>query len=448
MGGSGIAGDVIAAVVQRRAAGAGHRAEAVPHAGVRRAATRSRSRSRTRATPRRRCRWRAARPSAVRSSSRSRAAARSSELARDARRAARAVPRRAILPRAAIGALVAPLCRRAVPHRPRARARTRCSCARRSSSRAAATRAGPRSRARRTRPASSRAGSAARSRSIYGGGALGAVAAYRWKCDVNENAKAPAFWHAYPELDHNEICAWGQHGDVTRQLHDARRAAARLRARAARGAGSTSPARSSRRPCTRCSRVEAEGEGRLAQLLDLMYLGDWVSLLPRARQRRRSRPDRRDLRTEATGSAERRHGADARASSWRRSGELVAAQRAEFETGPVHADATLDELRAALGGPTPETRDRQRARSSDALAAEAAPGVVGIPGPRYFGFVIGGSHPGGARRRLADERLGQQRRPLRRRARGVGDRRDRGPLGRRPARAPARPRRSASSPAA
>ena len=53
---------------------------------------------------------------------------------------------------------------------------------------------------------------------IYGGGAIGAVAAYRWKCDVNENAKAPAFWHTYPELDHNEICSWGQHGDVTRQL--------------------------------------------------------------------------------------------------------------------------------------------------------------------------------------------------------------------------------------
>ena len=53
---------------------------------------------------------------------------------------------------------------------------------------------------------------------VYGGGALGAVAAYRWKCDVNENAKAPAFWNTHPELDHNEICAWGQHGDVTRQL--------------------------------------------------------------------------------------------------------------------------------------------------------------------------------------------------------------------------------------
>src|SRR5260370_40064271 len=50
---------------------------------------------------------------------------------------------------------------------------------------------------------------------IYGGGALGGVAAYRWKCDINENAKAPAFDAAYPELDHNEICGWGQHGAVT-----------------------------------------------------------------------------------------------------------------------------------------------------------------------------------------------------------------------------------------
>ena len=27
----------------------------------------------------------------------------------------------------------------------------------------------------------------------------------------------------------------------------------------------------------RCSRSRAEGEGRLAQLLDLMYVGDWMS---------------------------------------------------------------------------------------------------------------------------------------------------------------------------
>jgi len=73
-------------------------------------------------------------------------------------------------------------------------------------------------------------------------------------------------------------------------------------------------------------------------------------------------------------------------------GQLVDAQRRAFETGPVRAVATLPELRAALGGPTPETPTDSSAVIR-ALAAEAAPGVVGIPGPRYFGFVIGGSHP-------------------------------------------------------
>jgi glutamate/tyrosine decarboxylase-like PLP-dependent enzyme len=72
--------------------------------------------------------------------------------------------------------------------------------------------------------------------------------------------------------------------------------------------------------------------------------------------------------------------------------ELVAKQRAEFETGPVHASATLEELRTALGGPTPETATANETVVSD-LAARAAPGLLGIPGPRYFGFVIGGSHP-------------------------------------------------------
>ncbi|MBV8985204.1 MAG: SIS domain-containing protein, partial [Acidimicrobiia bacterium] len=52
---------------------------------------------------------------------------------------------------------------------------------------------------------------------IYGGGPIGAVAAQRWKTQMNENAKIPAFWNAQPELCHNEIAGWGQHGDLTRQ---------------------------------------------------------------------------------------------------------------------------------------------------------------------------------------------------------------------------------------
>ena len=49
-------------------------------------------------------------------------------------------------------------------------------------------------------------------------GPIGAAAAQRWKTQINENAKAPAFWSAQPELCHNEVCGWGQHGDVTRQV--------------------------------------------------------------------------------------------------------------------------------------------------------------------------------------------------------------------------------------
>jgi glucose/mannose-6-phosphate isomerase len=42
---------------------------------------------------------------------------------------------------------------------------------------------------------------------IYGCG-LTAPVAYRWKCQINENAKLPAFNHDIPEADHNEIVGW------------------------------------------------------------------------------------------------------------------------------------------------------------------------------------------------------------------------------------------------
>jgi glucose/mannose-6-phosphate isomerase len=111
---------------------------------------------------------------------------------------------------------------------------------------------------------------------VYGGGALGRVAAYRWKCEMNENAKAPAFSNFYPELDHNEICGWGQHGDVTRQIFTL----VELRH------GYEHEQLEKRFAVTReiiaetvhqVLSVEAQGEGRLAQLLDLMYVGAWVS---------------------------------------------------------------------------------------------------------------------------------------------------------------------------
>ena len=48
---------------------------------------------------------------------------------------------------------------------------------------------------------------------IYGAGPTGPVA-YRWKCQVNENAKAPAFAAELPEADHNEIVGWDRASEL------------------------------------------------------------------------------------------------------------------------------------------------------------------------------------------------------------------------------------------
>ena len=111
----------------------------------------------------------------------------------------------------------------------------------------------------------------------YGGDALGAVAAYRFKCQVNENAKAPAFSAPLPEMCHNEICGWGQHGDITRQVITV----VRFRH------GFEHPQVARRFSLTfdvidevvhAVLDIEARGDGALAQLFDLIIQGDFVSL--------------------------------------------------------------------------------------------------------------------------------------------------------------------------
>jgi glucose/mannose-6-phosphate isomerase len=43
---------------------------------------------------------------------------------------------------------------------------------------------------------------------VIAGAELAAAAAYRWKCQINENAGLPAFASAIPELGHNEVVGW------------------------------------------------------------------------------------------------------------------------------------------------------------------------------------------------------------------------------------------------
>lgn len=112
---------------------------------------------------------------------------------------------------------------------------------------------------------------------IYGGGGLGETAARRWKTQINENAKAPAFFAAVPELCHNEIVGWGQHGDLTRQVfsmvhlrHDGEHPTTMQAFAALKDLLGEVVAD--------IVEIEAQGEGPVAQLLDLMYYGDIVSL--------------------------------------------------------------------------------------------------------------------------------------------------------------------------
>ncbi|HWF35613.1 MAG TPA: aminotransferase class V-fold PLP-dependent enzyme [Solirubrobacteraceae bacterium] len=59
---------------------------------------------------------------------------------------------------------------------------------------------------------------------------------------------------------------------------------------------------------------------------------------------------------------------------------------------PVGWSATVDELRASLGGPLPPG-PTDPSEVIEHLAAAAEPGLVASPGGRYFGFVIGGALP-------------------------------------------------------
>jgi glucose/mannose-6-phosphate isomerase len=43
---------------------------------------------------------------------------------------------------------------------------------------------------------------------IWGGSPLTGAVAQRWKTQMNENAKSPAWWSMLPEADHNEIVGW------------------------------------------------------------------------------------------------------------------------------------------------------------------------------------------------------------------------------------------------
>jgi glutamate/tyrosine decarboxylase-like PLP-dependent enzyme len=63
-----------------------------------------------------------------------------------------------------------------------------------------------------------------------------------------------------------------------------------------------------------------------------------------------------------------------------------------LDSRPVWPRATMDEMTRALGGPLARA-GLPAGQVVDELASAADPGLVAIPGGRFFGFVIGGALP-------------------------------------------------------
>jgi glucose/mannose-6-phosphate isomerase len=100
-------------------------------------------------------------------------------------------------------------------------------------------------------------------------------AAYRWKTQINENAKQHAFDHQLPELDHNEIVGWSPNGGPQRfsaVFLDDSDQHPRQRERADLTAKLIEPASAA------VVRVETVGETRAERLLRAVQVGDLVSL--------------------------------------------------------------------------------------------------------------------------------------------------------------------------
>lgn len=111
---------------------------------------------------------------------------------------------------------------------------------------------------------------------VYGGGTLSGAAAARWKTQINENAKTPAWWSILPELDHNELVGWEAMPETTKDLlgivaltdaddHP------RVRDRLDHSSALTSFA------VPWVAEVSSQGESAIARLISLTALGDLVS---------------------------------------------------------------------------------------------------------------------------------------------------------------------------
>lgn len=102
------------------------------------------------------------------------------------------------------------------------------------------------------------------------------VVAYRWRTQIEENAKSLAFHHIFPEATHNEISGWVQPHLLVkkmtaifladRSMHPRTRRRMEFAAKIVQGEGA------------KTQFVEVAGRSRLSRMLKLVSLGDFTSI--------------------------------------------------------------------------------------------------------------------------------------------------------------------------
>jgi glucose/mannose-6-phosphate isomerase len=102
--------------------------------------------------------------------------------------------------------------------------------------------------------------------------------AYRWKCEINENAKIPAFCHKFPELNHNELNGYVNYNKLKIPIHiiilrdeeDHRRTVKRMEITRKLVKEMTDDA-------LKFTEITIRGDSILTKMFTTIYIGDLVS---------------------------------------------------------------------------------------------------------------------------------------------------------------------------
>lgn len=111
---------------------------------------------------------------------------------------------------------------------------------------------------------------------IWGVAGTSEVVAQRWKGQINENAKSPAYWNVLPELNHNEIVGLQFPEEILKKIHVVILRDEKDHPRVQKRIEITKEVLQGK--IDGFSEVRSSGNGALARLYSLLCTGDYVSV--------------------------------------------------------------------------------------------------------------------------------------------------------------------------